>query len=73
MIRVLIILIVVFLLPFLLYRFLLALFGQDKEGVNWMRAPLGALAFFGAVMSIGTVITLTLWSQGKINLSWLGL
>lgn len=73
MARVLIIIIVVFLIPFLLYRAGLSILGKDKNGVNWLAAPLGALAFFGAVLSVATVVILTLWSQGDLDLTWLGL
>ncbi len=73
MARVFIIIVVVFLLPFLLYRASLSVLGKDKNGVNWFSAPLGTLAFLGAILSVATVVILTLWSQGDLDLSWLGL
>ncbi len=70
--RVAILMIIAFVVPFVLYRAFLSLFRLDKDGVNWLAAPLGILAFFGAIMSIGTVVFLMLWSEGVIKIEWLG-
>ncbi len=70
--RVAILMIIAFLIPFVLYRAFLSLFRMDKDGVNWLAAPLGVLAFFGAVFSIGMIVFLTLLSEGAIKIEWLG-
>ena len=69
--RVAIILIISFLIPFVLYRAFVSIFRLDKNGFNWLTAPLGVLAFFGAIFSIGVIIFLTLLSEGQISIDWL--
>lgn len=69
MIRILLIALISFVLPFVIYAISQTYFVTNKEAPKnsmWESAPYPFLSAMGALLAMGSIVMLVLWSEGKL-------